>query len=173
MTFSLHHRHTRCTLLFVLAGLSMIGGAALRGTLPKLIWNASASAPLGLYALSTDQPRRGDFALIRPPTDVRDLAAERGYLPANVPMVKRIAAAEGDRVCAAGNKILIDQIAVATRLTRDHKLRPLPAWSGCRRLGSNDVFLLMAHIPDSFDGRYFGVTPRTSLIGKLVPLWTK
>ncbi|HEY0106773.1 MAG TPA: S26 family signal peptidase [Rhizomicrobium sp.] len=56
---------------------------------------------------------------------------------------------------------------------RDHKLRPLPAWSGCRRLGSNDLFLLMGHIPDSFDGRYFGVTPRTSLIGKLVPLWTK
>lgn len=173
MTFSLHHRHTRCTLLFVLAGLSMIGGAALRGTLPKLIWNASASAPLGLYVLSVGKPQRGDFALVQPPPAVRKLAAERGYLPANVPMVKRIAAVEGDRVCAVGNTILIDQIAVATRLTRDHKLRPLPAWSGCRRLASNDVFLLMAHIPDSFDGRYFGVTPRTSLIGKLVPLWTE
>jgi conjugative transfer signal peptidase TraF len=172
MMFSLHHRRARCTLLFVLAGLSMIGGAALRGTVPRLVWNASASAPLGLYVLSSDQPKRGDFALVRPPPAARDLAAERGYLPANVPMVKRIAAASGDRVCALGKTIFIDRIAVATRLTRDHQRRPLPAWSGCRRLGSSDVFLLMAQVPDSFDGRYFGITPRASLIGKLVPLWT-
>ncbi|MBV8977345.1 MAG: S26 family signal peptidase [Alphaproteobacteria bacterium] len=173
MTVSLHHRHVRRTLLFALAGLSMIGETALRGTVPRLIWNASASAPLGLYALSADQPRRGDFALVRPPPAIRDLAAERGYLPANVPMVKRIAATDGDRVCAAGTEIFIDQIPVAARLARDRMRRALPTWSGCRRLGLNDVFLLMEQVPDSFDGRYFGVTPRTSIIGKLVPLWTE
>ena len=168
---SLHHRHVRCILLGAV-GLSMIGGAALHSGAPLLVWNASASAPLGLYAVGLGTPQRGDFALVRPPPAVRDLAAERGYLPANVPMVKHIAAANGDRVCAVGHTIFIDQIAVATRLVRDHEQRPLPAWSGCRRLGRNDIFLLMAQIPDSFDGRYFGVTQRTSIIGRLVPLWT-
>lgn len=150
----------------------MIGGSALRDAFPRFVWNATASAPLGLYVLSTDAPQRGDFALVRPPPAIRDLAAERGYLPENVPMVKRIAASNGDRVCAIGATIFIDQIAVATRLARDHRQRPLPAWSGCRHLGQDDVFLLMARIPESFDGRYFGVTQRTSIIGKLVPLWT-
>jgi conjugative transfer signal peptidase TraF len=168
---SLHNWRTCCTLLFVLAGLSMIGGAALRGTAPRFVWNASASAPLGLYILSADKPMRDDFVLVRPPLAVRRLAAERGYLPANVPMVKRIAAADGDRVCAIRNTIIIDRILVAARLTYDDHRRPLPAWSGCRSLGSNEVFLLMARVPDSFDGRYFGVTQRTSIIGKLVPLW--
>ena len=144
MIASHYHRHLRSPILFGLVGLSMIGGAALRDAIPRLVWNASASAPLGLYALSTDAPRRGDFALVRPPPAIRDLAAERGYLPANVPMVKRIAASNGDRVCALGTTIFIDQIAVATRLAHDHRQRPLPAWSGCRRLGREDVFLLMA-----------------------------
>jgi len=172
MTASLHQRHVRSPILFGLIGLSLIGGAALRDAIPRLVWNASASAPLGLYALNTDKPLRGDFVLVRPPPAIRDLAAERGYLPANVPMVKRIAASNGDRVCARGTTIFIDQIAVATRLARDRRQRSLPVWSGCRHLGQGDVFLLMARIPDSFDGRYFGVTQRTSIIGKLVPLWT-
>jgi conjugative transfer signal peptidase TraF len=172
MMASLHHRHVRNPILFGLAGLSMIGAAAFRDRIPRLVWNASASAPIGLYALSTGAPQRGDLALVRPPSAARDLAAVRGYLPASVPMVKRIAASDGDRVCSVGNTIIIDQIVVAARLTRDHAQRSLPTWSGCRRLGHNDVFLLMAQIPDSFDGRYFGVTQRTSIIGKLVPLWT-
>lgn len=172
MSAFLPHRRARGPMLLGLVGLSMICAAASLEARPQLIWNASASAPLGLYALSRDTPQRGDFALVRPPPGVRALAAERGYLPANVPMVKRIAAANGDRVCAFGKTIFIDQIAVATRLARDHRRRPLPGWSGCRRLGRDDVFLLMVRIPDSFDGRYFGVTQRTSIIGKLVPLWT-
>jgi conjugative transfer signal peptidase TraF len=169
---SLRHRHTRSALLFVLVGLTALGGTTLIGSTPRLIWNASASAPLGLYALTLDQPQRGDFALVRPPPAVRELAAERGYLPTNVPMVKRIAAANGDRVCALGKAIFIDNRPVTARLVHDSRQRPLPTWSGCRRLGRDDVFLLMAQIPDSFDGRYFGITQRASIIGKLVPLWT-
>jgi conjugative transfer signal peptidase TraF len=168
---ALFRRSQRHAILFGIVGLAILGASVRTGAPPKLIWNASASAPLGLYELRAERPGRDDFVLARPPSAARELAAKRGYLPASVPMVKRIAAANGDHVCALGNAITINGIRVALRLVRDHRLRPLPAWSGCRDLGSSDVFLLMENVPDSFDGRYFGITQRTSVIGKLVPLW--
>ena len=173
MRVPIRHRYARNTLVLVLAGLSLIGAAATLRTSPRLVWNASASVPIGLYALVSRDAVRGDLALVRTPQSVRDLAAMRGYLPANVPMVKRIAAAGGDLVCANGSSISINANTVATRRERDRARRLLPSWSGCRRLGGNEVFLLMAQVPNSFDGRYFGPTPRAAIIGKLVPLCTE
>ena len=43
---------------------------------------------------------------------------------------------------------------------------PLPSWSGCRRLGPNDIFLL-GQADGSFDGRYFGITGADEIV---VPL---
>jgi len=79
----------------------------------------------------------------------------------------------GDVVCAFGDAISIDGRPIATRLRRDRMGRPLPGWSGCRRLGDGEVFLLMEGVADSFDGRYFGPVPASSIIGRLVPLWTE
>jgi conjugative transfer signal peptidase TraF len=98
------------------------------------------------------------------------VAAARGYLPADVPLVKQIAALSGDTVCAAGLQISINGSPAAVVRAADARGRPLPTWSGCRRLGPRDVFLLMAHVPDSFDGRYFGVVTTAAIIGRLAPL---
>jgi len=165
-----HNRRSQ-VLSLTLAALSMIGLATSCPTSPKLVWNATASAPVGLYALTLQSPRRGDFVLVQTPITVHELAAKRGYIPANVPMVKRIAAALGDTVCASGNRVFINHVLAATRRARDGAKRPLPAWQGCRRLGTYDVFLLTSAAA-SFDGRYFGITPRSSIIGRLEPLWT-
>ncbi len=110
--------------------------------------------------------------LARLPDAAQKLAAERGYLPAGVPLVKRIAALSGDQVCAVGMTITINDRAVAERLESDSKGRPLPSWQGCRLLRRDEVFLLMEGVPDSFDGRYFGPVTRSAIIGKLIPLWT-
>jgi conjugative transfer signal peptidase TraF len=146
---------------------------AMVGHNPRLVWNATASAPVGLYALVHQETKRGDLALVRTPQTVRSLAATRGYLPANVPLVKRIVAERGDVVCGEDARILINAKTVALRQKRDHSQRLLPSWFGCQRLMADQVFLLMATVPDSFDGRYFGPVSRTSIIGKLVPLWTR
>ena len=106
------------------------------------------------------------------PDAARRLAAERGYLPAGVPLVKRVAALAGDMVCGAGAAIRINGRQVAERLSADLRGRPLPAWEGCRLLHGGEVFLLMEGVPDSFDGRYFGPVETTAIIGRLVPLWT-
>ncbi|HWT96298.1 MAG TPA: S26 family signal peptidase [Terriglobales bacterium] len=140
---------------------------------PLLIWNVSASAPIGLYARVAGPPARGDLVLAWLPAGARELAAERTYLPRNVPVVKRVAALAGDIVCAEGAMVFLNGKPLATRRSVDSKERPLPSWEGCQVLQPGDVFLLMVDAPDSFDGRYFGAVGRRQIIGRLVPLWTK
>ena len=157
-----------------LAGLAVatISFASFVHPAPRLVWNASASAPLGLYRTVAGSITRGDFVLAEPPEGARRLAAARAYLPDGVALVKRVAALSGDVICASGNAILINGRAVAARLNHDSQGRPLPAWTGCRTLAVNDVFLLMEGVPDSFDGRYFGPVARVAIIAKLLPVWT-
>jgi conjugative transfer signal peptidase TraF len=139
---------------------------------PILIWNATASAPIGLYELHrTHALARGDLVLAKPPANALALAAARDYLPAGVPLVKRIAALSGDDVCSFGQRIFINGNPVATRLSTDTQGRPLPSWQGYYRLTRNQVFLLMPYVPDSFDGRYFGPVRRAAILGILRPLW--
>ena len=60
---------------------------------PRLIWNASASVPVGLYALHPRRhPNVGDLVAVRPPEPLARFLAERHYLPLDTPMMKRIAA---------------------------------------------------------------------------------
>ena len=148
--------------------------ATLAGRPPVLLlWNVSASAPIGLYAVQPwRRPRRGQLAIAWPPRPVRRLAAERRYLPLNVPLVKRVAAAAGDLVCAAGSKILVNGRTAAIRRPADGLGRVLPWWSACVRLGADDYLLLMDR-PGSFDGRYFGPTRGEDLLGRAIPLWVR
>ncbi|MBO9601838.1 MAG: S26 family signal peptidase [Novosphingobium sp.] len=140
---------------------------------PRLVWNVSSSAPVGLYRVSPDAPLEpGDMVVARVPADFRRLAAERRYLPMNVPLVKRVAAGPGDDVCAFGSVVLVNDRVVARRRSADGAGRALPAWSGCRRLRGRQLFLLMDSAA-SFDGRYFGVTDAADIIGKARLLWRR
>jgi conjugative transfer signal peptidase TraF len=153
-----------------LFGLGLIGLATLARPAPWLVWNASASAPIGLYRVLPGKPVRGNLVLVHTPDSVRQLAAERGYLPQNVPLVKRVAALDGDIVCAADDVISVNGRVVAERLARDRLGRPLPTWSGCHLLDGGEAFLLMEGRTDSFDSRYFGPVPMPAIIGRLAPL---
>jgi type IV secretory pathway protease TraF len=117
-------------------------------------------------------PARGDLVIGPTPATVRQLAAERRYLPADVPLVKRVAAAGGDRVCASGKLIRIDGREAAVRRRTDTVGRAMPWWRGCRTLGKGEIFLL-GDGPDSFDGRYFGITRGRDLLGRAVLIWAK
>jgi len=166
-------RRPRTVLALTLFGLGLIGLASLARPAPCLVWNASASAPIGLYRVLPGDAVRGDLVLVRTPNSVRRLAAERDYLPSNVPLVKRIVAAAGDIVCGAGDAISINGRVVAERLARDRLGRPLPTWSGCHLLDGGEAFLLMEGVADSFDSRYFGPVPTAAIIGRLAPLWVE
>jgi len=155
-----------------LAALALLAVATVVEPVPRVVWNASASAPVGLYRVVPGAPARGDLVLVRPPEAVLWLAAERGYLPADVPLVKRVAGLPGERVCRIGARVLVEGKQVATALEADGLGRPLPAWHGCRRLLPGELFLLNAH-PASLDGRYFGPVGRAAVIARLVPVWVR
>ncbi|OIR00514.1 peptidase S26 [mine drainage metagenome] len=139
---------------------------------PILVWNASASAPVGLYLVVPGAPMRGDLVLVRTPETVAMLADERGYLPAGVPLIKHIAAGPGNHVCARDDVIFIEGTAVARQLSTDHTGRVLPRWDDCRVLAQGEFFLLN-EAEDSFDSRYFGPVFASDIIERLAPLWTK
>lgn len=139
---------------------------------PRLVWNASASAPIGLYAVSPGaEIDPGDMVIARVPEPLRMMAARRRYIPANVPLVKRVAAAAGDEVCALRDQIFVNGEPVAARRSTDAQGRPMPWWTGCVRLQRRQLFLLMADSLASFDGRYFGVTEGRSVVGKARLIW--
>lgn len=138
------------------------------------VWNATASVPTGLYAIRGKASLHlGERVAIEPPPELRRLLAERHYLPSGVPLLKRIAAVRGQRVCRFAHGITIDgQYAGAAR-ARDRLGRPLPAWAGCHVLRSGELFVMNPAAPGSFDGRYFGVLRLADVIGRATPVWTE
>jgi len=150
-------------------------GMAISSLIPtpvKLIWNASASAPVGLYAVHPVGARSvGDLVAVEPPPTLAGLFAERAYLPRGVLLLKRIAALPGQQVCRTGRDVMIDGRFAGAALNRDRHGRELPVWQGCHVLAEGEIFLMNGAVHDSLDGRYFGPIAATSIVGKAIPLY--
>lgn len=155
------------------AGLMVaLGATSVMLPRPRLVWNASASAPIGLYAVGDAAGlARGNMVIARLPAEFRMFAARRHYLPANVPLVKRVAAVPGDTVCAVGARIFVNGQLIGSSLARDGAGRVMPRWAGCVSLAEGRYFLLMAESGASFDGRYFGVSEASDIVGRARLLW--
>ena len=158
------------TLIFGSLGVVLIGASA-GPVQPALVWNLSASVPIGLYVIDGRAPKLDDYVLIRLPPPVAELASKRGYLPSGIVLLKKVSAAQNDRVCRIEEQILINGIAKARAAATDLSGRPMPVWSGCRHLKVGDVFLLGGG-PDSFDSRYFGPVSSGDVVGRATPLVT-
>ncbi|MFT8481170.1 MULTISPECIES: S26 family signal peptidase [Acetobacteraceae] len=145
--------------------------AALRVT-PRLLWNSTASVPVGLYRLRAEGGLRvGDLAALRLPDQLALLLSQRDYLPLGVPLLKPVAALPGQTVCRANGSITIDDRSVGDALTSDHRSRPLPVWRGCHRLSPGEIFVMNPAEPRSLDGRYFGPLPASTVIGRAIRIW--
>jgi conjugative transfer signal peptidase TraF len=141
---------------------------------PAYIWNASKSVPIGLYQLQpAGRLAVTELVAVRPPEPLATFLDLNGYLPIGVPMLKRVSALPGQTVCRKGLAISVDEIDMGEALSRDSRGRPLPVWQGCRVVGSDELFLMNWQSEDSFDGRYFGLVPQSSIIGKAMPVWTR
>ena len=140
--------------------------------LPRIIWNASASAPIGLYRIQPDRdPPTGALVAVTPPRGLERWLSGRGYLPEGVPLLKHVAAKGGQRVCRIGAAVSVDGQPVAIARSRDGRGRPLPVWRGCRTLAAGELLLLNPAVPDSLDGRYFGPLSAAAVIGTATPLY--
>ena len=165
---------TRASLVLVMALATMgIAYPALTPMPVKLMWNASASAPVGFYTIDFDGPFDvTDLVAVDAPEPLATFMAERGYLPKGVPLMKRILAVSGQTVCRSNLAITVDGVEVGAALDRDRAGRDLPVWQGCRRVHTGEVFLMNWQVRDSLDGRYFGLISTDQIIGRAVPLWT-
>ncbi|MBV7255890.1 S26 family signal peptidase [Pacificimonas sp. WHA3] len=164
----------RRTLSFAGVAIGLIGASAAVRSDPILIWNASASVPVGVYFVTPlRDPQVGDLAVVRPPEELSNWLVARGYLGHDTPLLKHIAGLPGAEVCRFGITITIDGASVATAQTADRHVRPLPVWSGCRVLREGEVFFLNRREPASLDGRYFGPLDTDTIIGRAVPIWTR
>ena len=167
-------RRTRATYLAATAAaVLVIGGISVADIAPRLIWNASASLPIGFYRLEppTDLAL-GDLVAVAPPEPLAQFVAARGYVGPGVPLLKRVTALPGTRVCRSGATITFDGLVLGTARERDSLGRPLPVWQGCRIVGAHEVFFMNREAEDSLDGRYFGPLPLGSVTARIVPLWT-
>jgi len=139
----------------------------------KLIWNASASTPIGLYSIApAGRFEVTDLVAVRAPEPFAAFMVERGYIGRGVPLMKRVAGVPGQQVCRRDHAITVDGVPMGDALDRDHVGRPLPTWQGCRRIAEGELFLMNWSVPDSLDGRYFGPLPTSDVIGRATPVWT-
>ena len=160
-------------LVGILVGVNfLVAAVSTRPTL-RIVYNASDSAPRGWYVVvPADHLRVGQYVVARLPEDIGVLAASRGYVPRSVPVLKRIAAIGGQRVCIRGAAVYIDGVEVARVLDADLSKRPLTAWRRCRPLVQGELFLLNADVPQSFDSRYFGPVDISFVRGRAILLTT-
>ena len=165
---------TRLTYAIVTtAAVSLIGVASIASFAPRLIWNASASTPVGFYTIGeVGNLEVTDLVAVDAPEPLATFLSDGGYLPRGSPLLKRVAAVPGQRVCRTGLAITVDGVPMGDALDRDRRGRPLPVWQGCRLVANGELFLMNWQVRDSLDGRYFGPLPATAVIGRATPLYT-
>lgn len=164
----------------VLAALAACGLAALAWATfvqpsARIVYNPSDSVPVGWYRIdSADSLPRplsvGSIVLTTLPADAAALAAQRGYLPSHVPLLKRVGAVAPQHVCIVNGSVRIDGEPVAAVRRADGWGRPLPSWPQCRQLAQGELFLLSATNPASFDSRYFGPVSASAVLGVARPI---
>jgi len=144
----------------------VVGALAVAPVKHPWMVNTSSSMPVGLYSLDpVDRPiARGDAVVICAPAAAAALGAARGYLgtgtcPAHTdPLLKLVAATEGDVVDLGARSIAVDGKCLGQSVTfdRDSAGRELPRVArGRYRLEPNQIWL-WAPAERSFDSRYFG-----------------
>ena len=159
----------------VATSVAVLGIAVVSATpMPlKLIWNATASAPVGFYTVSpTGRIEVPDLVAVMPPEPFASFMVERGYVGRDVPILKHVVGLPGQRVCRDGRAITVDDVPLGEARDRDSRGRDLPAWQGCRVIADGELFLMNLEAVDSLDGRYFGPFPAAGVIGGATPLFT-
>lgn len=157
-TVSLHNTVTNVAIAMALSPVQPFG---------QFVWNFSPSAPAGLYRVDKGTWSVGDRVVVAPSETLANDLDARGILPKGRFLIKRVAGAEGSTVCRLGLDVSVANLFVATARTAASGGEQLPSWEGCIKLGADQVFLL-GDTPNSYDGRYFGVTSVRDIKGRAV-----
>ena len=160
------------TLAMTIGAIVILAGTIVEKPSPIYILNSSESVPLGLYRLRTASNYYvTELVAVQPPEPLATYLDRNGYLPAGVPMLKRVLALPGQTICRNGTTL--------RRWHRDGRgagaRQPWPDVAGLGRVRDRRRRRALSHELASrglFDGRYFGMTPATAVIGRVLPVWT-
>lgn len=161
-------------------GVSVLA-SAVAARVTGLVVNSTPSEPLGIWRQTEPaQFSRGDMVLACPPrTPTMRVAVSRHYLPSGScpgnlgTVMKQVVAVAGDVVEIRPDGLLINEVWFShTHLaTEDSEGRPLSSWGiGKHFLTGDDVFLASNFTPKSFDSRYFGPVPVSSIRARMKPV---
>lgn len=125
--------------------------------------NVTPSVPTGLYVRDFGATiARNAIVAVDQPLAAHRVLAPLGY-PSEAALIKEVAGFGGDAVCADDEAVMVAghgfPAPVASLLTQG-----IPAWTECRALRSDELFLLGAGAT-SFDSRSFGPVPTSSVRG--------
>jgi len=133
---------------------------------PRLLYNKSASAPIGWYVLNPDgEVTRDVIVAAFAPAEARKLAADRRYLPENIPLIKTVWAIGGERICSTNGVITTPNRPDIHAVAQDSLGRRMPQIEGCFTLTKNQVFLISTDVQTSWDSRYFGPVELHDVLG--------
>jgi conjugative transfer signal peptidase TraF len=140
-------------------------------------WNGSPSLPRGLYATAA----RSDLIEFCPPQPWGYIALKREYREPGVcpdygsPLLKPIAASEGDSVELSAAGIAVNGHAIANTAPRvlDSMNRPLEHYPfGTYVVQHGEAWVASSWNYKSFDSRYFGPVRLSAIRQYLRPVWT-
>jgi conjugative transfer signal peptidase TraF len=135
------------------------------------VWNLSSSLPRGLYALDhAGPPTRGSTVSFSAPPAAAALIAERAYLPTGASLLKVVVGLPGDAVCVTAGAFSVGGRVIGAVASGDSRGRPLAPFEFCGVVPPGVAFVATS-APLSFDSRYFGPVPLSSLT-VAVPVWT-
>jgi len=163
-------RRQRISSIVLIAVCLPLLGALSAAKGPLLIYNNTPSEPLGFYIRTARAPRLGALAAFRAPASAFPYADHAMPQLHHEPILKRLAAGPGERVCTTGGHLVINGRTLGLIVQTDLKGRALPHWTACRTLGAQEFFALSLRVPNSFDSRYFGPVRRTDILGVYAPV---
>lgn len=142
--------------------------------------NTSSSLPIGVYVVTSGNS--SDLVEFCPVEPLAAFSIERGYRDRGscpdgaAPLLKPVVARSGDAVefSAAGIAVNGKLLRNTAPLAVDTKGRPLPHWPfGHYVVTPGTVWVASSYLSRSFDSRYFGPVPITSIREHLRPLLTE
>jgi len=153
----------RCTRSTLVLGVLVLAAV---GSTRWVRLNLSPSVPVGVYRLARLAPplARGTLVILSAP------ASMRPWWHSFAALLKPVAAVAGEEVCGVEGALFIHGEAYGPIYTEADG-KPLPHLDGCQVVPEGAVFLASTQ-PKSLDGRYFGMTPTSTLTAQAVPLWT-
>lgn len=145
--------------------------------------NLTESLPKGFYRVEASDGIKGQLIAFCPDRSNHAIAeaAARGYLTEGAgcgnglaPMIKRFIAGKGDTVALTVDGFLVNNKLVPNTapLAVDGHGQALPTlkWPPMV-VPAGWILAVSNHVHTSFDARYFGLIPLSSVIGAATPLW--